>query len=71
MKKLKLKLDGIKEMLTKEQMKKISGGYGSCCVDDCPTGTLWLCYDVNCLGACHYVCSYSGGYPQGYNSCSR
>ncbi|MDB5116364.1 MAG: hypothetical protein JWQ79_1856 [Mucilaginibacter sp.] len=32
MKKLKLKLDGIKEMLTKEQMKKISGGYdyGGC-----------------------------------------
>jgi hypothetical protein len=28
MKKLKLKLDGIKEMLSKEQMQKINGGYG-------------------------------------------
>lgn len=27
MKKLKLKLDGMKDMLTKEQMKKITGGY--------------------------------------------
>ena len=30
MKKLNLKLDDIKEMLTKEQMKKITGGYGTC-----------------------------------------
>jgi len=30
MKKLNLKLDDIKEMLTKEQMKKITGGYGIC-----------------------------------------
>ena len=29
MKKLKLKLDGIKEMLSRDQMKKVSGGYGS------------------------------------------
>lgn len=27
MKKLKLQMSGIKELLTKEQMKKISGGY--------------------------------------------
>jgi len=40
MKKLKLKLDGIKEMLTKEQMRKISGGYlsGNCTLS---------CYDIN------------------------
>jgi hypothetical protein len=35
MKKLKLKLDGIKNMLTREQMQKISGAYGF----------VWLCYD--------------------------
>ena len=29
MKKLQLKLDGVKEMLTREQMKKIIGGSGS------------------------------------------
>lgn len=28
MKKLNLKLGGIKEMLTREQMKKVVGGYG-------------------------------------------
>jgi hypothetical protein len=61
MKKLKLKLDGIKEMLTKEQMKKISGGYSSCCVDDCPSGQYRLCYDINCFGACHYICLVGGG----------
>ena len=28
MKKLTLKMDGIKEMLTRDQMKKVLGGYG-------------------------------------------
>lgn len=36
MKKLNLKLDNIKEMLTKEQMKKIVGGYGD--NGGCPSG---------------------------------
>jgi len=36
MKKLKLKLDGIAEMLTKQQMKKITGGY-DVCDDECET----------------------------------
>ena len=31
MKKLNLQLGSIKEMLTKEQMKKITGGYGTTC----------------------------------------
>ena len=35
MKKLKLKLDGMKEMLTKEQMKKISGGYSGPVLECC------------------------------------
>jgi len=30
MKKLRLKLDGIKELLTREQMKTINGGYAIC-----------------------------------------
>ncbi len=43
MKKLNLKLAGISEVLTKEQMKKISGGYGddatACTKDsDCGAG---------------------------------
>ena len=29
MKKLKLKLDGIKEMLSRDQMKRVSGGYST------------------------------------------
>jgi len=35
MKKLNLKLDDIKEMLTKEQMKKITGGYSTHCSESC------------------------------------
>ncbi|SDT43523.1 hypothetical protein SAMN05216490_3470 [Mucilaginibacter mallensis] len=46
MKKLKLKLDGVKETLTRDQMKKIYGGYsdcaGCCCVHSCG-GTDWDC----------------------------
>jgi hypothetical protein len=50
MKKLNLQLDSIKEMLTKEQMKKIVGGYGSTgcintCNSDCPCKDSrdWVC----------------------------
>lgn len=49
MKKLNLQLGNIKEMLTKEQMKKISGGYNDLycfdftCGKDCPNG----CYCIN------------------------
>jgi len=41
MKKLKLKLDGMKEMLTKEQMKKISGGYSG------GGGGFWCYFEVD------------------------
>ena len=40
MKKLKLRLDGMKEMLSKEQMRKINGGYyqtPECLVQQCDT----------------------------------
>ena len=52
MKKLNLKLDDIKEMLTKEQMKKITGGYGTLvCVVGCSKD-----------GTANYVtCSSSNG----------
>ena len=45
MKKLKLNLGGVKETLTREQMKKISGGYDvkSCEWLDCPPGSLYYC----------------------------
>jgi len=51
MKKLKLKLDGIKEMLTKEQMKKISGGYdnGTCSAPSfCDSTPNYVCPDPGC-----------------------
>jgi hypothetical protein len=70
MKKLKLKLDGMKEMLTKEQMKKISGGYGppNECLSTC-TGDETCCYcTVDSLtyfagcalfaGDCQYLCPH-------------
>jgi len=43
MKKLNLKLDDIKEMLTKEQMKKITGGYGYCSESCGPLGNVKTC----------------------------
>jgi len=39
MKKLNLQLGSIKEMLTKEQMKKVSGGYDG---GGCPTGEIFV-----------------------------
>lgn len=47
MKKLNLKLGGIKEMLTREQMKKITGGHGPLygyegnCVIHCKNNGIW------------------------------
>jgi len=54
MKKLNLKLDDIKEMLTKEQMKKITGGYSSRCLNECGvkgTGNYVMCISES--GDCH------------------
>lgn len=54
MKKLNLQLGSIKEMLTKEQMKKVSGGYvGTRCEIFCCTGGPGTCssgdsYDHPC-----------------------
>ena len=39
MKKLNLQLGSIKEMLTKEQMKKVVGGYDGNCAVSIPLGT--------------------------------
>jgi len=63
MKKMNLKLGGIKEMLTREQMKKVVGGYGydgggstncyMCCSPD-PQGPCGVCNkngNGGCLGA--------------------
>jgi hypothetical protein len=65
MKKLKLKLDGVKEMLTKEQMKKISGGYDGdmgCC-----TCTLtYFLYGVP-FSDDHYTLCYG---DQSFNKCT-
>jgi len=43
MKKINLKLDDIKEMLTKEQMKKITGGYGTCTESCGPPNNIKKC----------------------------
>lgn len=64
MKKLQLKLEG-KEMLSKEQMKQIQGGYGNCTAS-CPDGGYVICwYDTS--GSCSATegvgceASWSGG----------
>lgn len=59
MKKLNLQLGSIKEMLTKEQMKKVQGGYGcqlGCFVEGqggtityCPLDNCWFSPDENCM----------------------
>jgi len=49
MKKLNLQLGSIKEMLTKEQMKKVAGGYGGI-GGSCPRG-YYLC-ECWCFADC-------------------
>lgn len=78
MKKLKLKLDG-KEMLSKEQMKKISGAYDGyddyCSISNCPFGKYACCFAVGAVLGCMCFddwftpstpCNYGG---RGYGSC--
>jgi hypothetical protein len=64
MKKLTLKLDAIKEMLTKEQMKKISGGSDDPCDSECY-------FDIEC--ARNSYCECAPVYPPGacdYSVCA-
>jgi len=59
MKKLNLKLGGIKEMLSREQMKKVVGGYGydgggGCGTSECSSNsdcstTYPTCHKTTCL----------------------
>ena len=74
MKKLKLKLDGIKEM-SKDQMKKVVGGY---CAATCDAGTYACCYVADgvlplCICVINFTqpfggqCTYGG---QGYYYCA-
>ncbi|MEO8948263.1 MAG: hypothetical protein ABI308_07625 [Mucilaginibacter sp.] len=55
MKKLKLQLDGIKEMLSKDQMKKVIGGdYGG--GGGCATGGIcWVYNGSNHQGKCGHI----------------
>ncbi|MHA4894994.1 hypothetical protein ACXZ1K_09590 [Pedobacter sp. PWIIR3] len=62
MKKLSLKLGGIKEMLTREQMKKITGGYGSGPAGNCTI----TCSD----GVVHQACACHTGERHKYCGCS-
>ena len=69
MKKLQLKLDSIKNMLTKEQMKKISGGYGGQCPSD-PSLLFCDCQALGCIssgqGCASSICGNGGpGEPAG------
>jgi natural product precursor len=65
MKKIKLKLNG-KEMLSKDQMKKISGGYGTCDYADVRcnnSGTMRIVYgeqgiDCSDREAMDLLCEY-------------
>jgi hypothetical protein len=66
MKKLRLNLNIQKKILTKEQMRKISGGSSPCCNEgiNCDgQGWLWECIDVTCPGACTFLCSFTD--PEG------
>ncbi|GAA4102840.1 hypothetical protein [Mucilaginibacter panaciglaebae] len=68
MKKLQLKLDGVKDMLTREQMKKIMGGSGSgsasgsgsgtSCSASCPSG------QSATITNCHGDCTGHDGYAE-------
>ena len=47
MKKFNLKIDGIKEALSQEQMKKIAGGYDP--TPTCPEGYYWDASQQKCI----------------------
>jgi bacteriocin-like protein len=74
MKKLKLKLDSVKETLSKEQMKKISGGYsgnhsgggGPTCPTFCSSDIYGpgYCMELEVGGPC--VCIVAGNLGWGY-----
>jgi len=66
MKKLDLKLDSIKEMLGKEQMKKITGG-SSCYSGYCGSMPMsyWTCFDEYGDQPAGAVCSPYNPYPVG------
>ena len=64
MKKLKLNLASVKEMLTKEQMKKISGGYGTPC--DYAGNPIYEYYCCDGAGAVELGYIYCN---EAYNSC--
>ena len=52
MKKLKINVGG-KEILTKEQMKKITGGYGTCTIYCCEGGPGTCSYGVQIPAGCY------------------
>jgi hypothetical protein len=56
MKKVKLKLGSIKEMLTNEEMKKISGGYLMCCCHGGMSGANWS-RSPDSTGNCGHTCT--------------
>ncbi|MEN0053132.1 MAG: hypothetical protein AAGC65_05665 [Mucilaginibacter sp.] len=58
MKKLSLKLTGIKQVLKKEEMKKIKGGGLGDCIDECSSfGSCWG------AGSCQPSSCYHNGVP--------
>jgi hypothetical protein len=58
MKKLSLKLTGIKEALKKEEMKQVKGGGLNDCFDECNGGSCWG------GGSCQASsCTHNGGQP--------
>jgi len=62
MKKIKLKLGSVKEMLTKEEMKKIAGGYLMCCCHGGQHhGPNWS-QSPDSTGNCWHTCT-TGEYP--------
>jgi len=63
MKKEKLNLKGIRNVLSRNELKEImagSGGGGGACDERPCMGTVYICYDVMCVGARRISCSHSG-----------
>jgi len=62
MKKVTLKLGSVKEMLSNEEMKKISGGYVMCCCIGGVYGDLDPCThswsrSMDSTGSCYHTCT--------------
>lgn len=72
MKKLKLKLEGVKTVLGKDELKKIAGGYSNCCLCQPYGSSGYVTVPMYGNPTCNQACQSQGyanndpSYPYGF-----